>query len=96
MTTGQHIPVSVLPGGQRQPARKNALRLADGVETLIVGHHLLRDEQGLDWLENLSKAVGRKIFCAADFMRKPRFLLEAGRCELYATLPAAGSGKNSI
>ncbi|HHD63689.1 MAG TPA: hypothetical protein ENK96_04845 [Desulfobulbaceae bacterium] len=90
-TSGPPLYLQSLTGKQRQQAWENAFRLADGVETLIVDHHLLRDEQGLDWMNNLSRAVGKKIFCAADFMRKARCLLEARRCELYATRPISGS-----
>ena len=74
----QSLSASVL-----QQAWKNGIRLAENVETLIIDHHLLRSEQGLSWLDELSQAAGKKIFCAADFMRRPRLLLEARRTELY-------------
>ncbi|MBW1750956.1 MAG: hypothetical protein JRJ37_09720, partial [Deltaproteobacteria bacterium] len=54
-----------------QPAWKNGIRLAENVETLIIDHHLLRSEQGLNWLDKLSQAAGKKIYCAADFMHRP-------------------------
>ena len=66
-----------------QLARENSIRLAENVETLIIDHHLLRSEQGLNWLDKLSQATGKKIFCAADFMQRPRLMLEARRTELY-------------
>jgi len=74
----QSLSASVL-----QQAWENGIRLAENVETLIIDHHLLRSEQGLNWLDKLSQAAGKKIFCAADFMRRPRLLLEARRTELY-------------
>ena len=64
-------------------AWENGIRLAKNVETLIIDHHLLRSEQGLNWLDELSQAAGKKIFCAADFMHRPRLMLEARRIELY-------------
>ncbi len=66
----------------------NAMRLANGVDTLILDHHLLRCVAGEDWLDKLSQAAGRQVFCAADFMKRPRLLLEARRDELYRSLPA--------
>jgi len=74
----QSLSASVL-----QQAWKNGIRLAENVETLIIDHHLLRSEQGLNWLDKLSQAAGKKIFCAADFMLRPRLMLEARRTELY-------------
>ena len=66
-----------------QQAWKNGIRLANNVETLIIDHHLLRSEQGLCWLDKLSQATGKKIYCAADFMHRPRLMLEARRTEYY-------------
>jgi predicted metallo-beta-lactamase superfamily hydrolase len=68
-------------------ARDNALHLARNVDTLILDHHLLRNEQGVRWLDNLRKASKGKVCCAADFMGKPRLLLEAKRSYLYQKLP---------
>ncbi|NLJ29864.1 MAG: hypothetical protein GX433_17915 [Deltaproteobacteria bacterium] len=72
---------------QRAYAWSNALRLAKKVGTLILDHHLLRSVQGMHWLQALSQAAGKRIYCAADFMGRPRRLLEAERQELYATMP---------
>jgi predicted metallo-beta-lactamase superfamily hydrolase len=66
-----------------QQAWKNGLLLAENVETLIIDHHLLRSKQGLSWLDELCRAAGKKILCAADFMHRPRLMLEARRTELY-------------
>jgi predicted metallo-beta-lactamase superfamily hydrolase len=73
----------------RQAAMENALRLARGVNTLILDHHLLRDESGLTWLEDLSMAAGRGVLCAARFMGQRPLLLEAWREWLYAAMPVA-------
>lgn len=72
---------------QRQRAWENGLRLARGVNTLILDHHLLRSEAGLRWLDRLASVTGRRVLCAADFMDHPRHLLEAWRRQLYAEMP---------
>ena len=91
-----------LSSEQRTRAWKNALRLANSVPTLILDHHLLRNEEGLEWLRGLSLESGRKVVCAADFMGKPRLLLEAERKALYDEMPvppdwhqAYGEGKTT-
>jgi len=61
----------------------NALKLSQNVDTLILDHHLLRGYEGARWLDSLSSKTERKIMCGADFMKKPRMLLEAQRPELY-------------
>ena len=65
----------------------NALRLADRVNTLILDHHLMRSQAGEAWLSELSQATGRQVYCAADFMKRPRLLLEAWRDTLYQAFP---------
>lgn len=72
-------------------AWENALKLSSNVKSLILDHHLLRDYQGLDWLERLSGKTGNSVICSADFMKKPRNLLEAGREELYKDMPISES-----
>ncbi|MCK5764006.1 MAG: hypothetical protein KAH05_07795, partial [Clostridiales bacterium] len=68
-------------------AWKNAMCLSLGVETLILDHHLMRDENGVEWLDKLSLETGNKVICGADFMGKSRMLLEAGRRRLYEKMP---------
>lgn len=68
-----------------------AMQLAQGVETLIIDHHLLRGEEGLVWLDHLSSDVSRRVFCGADFMGQPRRLLEAWRIQLYELIPVPES-----
>lgn len=72
---------------EREAAWRNAVRLAQQVETAIIDHHLLRGLDGPDWLDALSKAVGRKVYCAADYMHRPRRLLEAEREQWYRQMP---------
>lgn len=68
---------------------ENGLHLAKNVGTLIVDHHLLRSEKGISWLDNLSQVVGKKVYCAADYMNTPRLLLGAERKSLTQKKPVA-------
>lgn len=61
----------------------NAIMLSQKVDTLIIDHHLLRGFEGAGWLERLSLKAPRNVTCGADFMGKPRMLLEAQRLKLY-------------
>lgn len=87
LAAGPPLYLDKLDAALRRRARDNALRLAAGVDTLILDHHLLRSLEGLAWLEQLSDAAGRRVQCAADFMGRPRQLLEARRRELYEGMP---------
>ncbi len=86
-TAGPPLYLQTLNGILRKRAWENGLRLAKNVKTLIVDHHLLRSEKGIIWLDNLSQVVGKKVYCAADYMNKPRLLLEARRTSLYQKMP---------
>jgi predicted metallo-beta-lactamase superfamily hydrolase len=72
---------------QRSEAWRNAKRLANHLDTLILDHHLLRCEEGLSWLDRLSSETGHRVICAADFVGRPRCLLEAQRVQLYEKMP---------
>ncbi|MBE9567182.1 MAG: hypothetical protein IMF14_00700 [Proteobacteria bacterium] len=72
---------------ERECAWHNALRLASNIDVVILDHHLMRSVEGVVWLDKLSAAVGKKVYCAADFMGKPRQLLEAKRAQLYNRMP---------
>ena len=72
---------------QRYLTWENGLRLAREVDTLILDHHLLRDESGLCWLKQPASASGRRLRCAADFMDRLRCLLEPRRVQLYKEMP---------
>lgn len=61
----------------------NAIKLSKHVDTLILDHHLFRGYEGARWLDSLSSKAERKIMCGADFIKKPRMLLEAQRPQLY-------------
>ena len=64
-----------------------AVRLSQNVETLIIDHHLLRCREGLSWIQELSAQAPNRVTCAADFMGRPRRLLEAQRARLYEEQP---------
>jgi predicted metallo-beta-lactamase superfamily hydrolase len=72
---------------QKEKAWQNATKLSKNVDTLILDHHLLRSEEGIEWLKNLAKNSGHEVLCAANFMKREPLLLEAWRKELYQWLP---------
>ena len=84
---GPPLYLSRLSSDDRAAAWSNARRLARHVESLIMDHHLLRSEEGLDWLQRLSSETGRQVTCAADYVGRPRCLLEAWRPQLYQEMP---------
>ncbi len=86
---GPPLYLARLSAKQIQNAWKNALRLAASVGTLVIDHHLMRDVEGIEWLEKLSVETGRPVMCGADFMQRPRMMLEADREKLYADMPVA-------
>jgi len=65
----------------------NAQSICETVNTLILDHHLLRCNKGIEWLDLLSSKTGKNVICGADFMNKPRLLLEANRKNLYKYMP---------
>ena len=65
----------------------NAKKLSSVIDTLILDHHLLRSYEGLKWIKRLSAGTNKKVICGADFMNKPRLLLEARRQRLYQDMP---------
>ena len=81
LAAGPPLYLSKIPVQAIDTARRLARRMAEKVNTLILDHHLLRSEAGEAWLEDVGAV------CAADFMRKPRRLLEAHRKRLYREQP---------
>ncbi len=77
----------VLGPRRRMRTWKLAKRLARHIDTLILDHHLLWCEEGLSWLDCLSSETGHRVMYAADFMERPRCLLEARRKELCDEMP---------
>jgi len=87
LSAGPPLCLNRLTQRERERAWDNAARLARNIDTVILDHHLMRSEEGVVWLDQLSAAVGRTVYCAADFMGQPRQLLEAGRSLQYEQMP---------
>jgi hypothetical protein len=84
---GPPLYLSALSKSLREAAWENALRLAEGVEKVILDHHLLRCREGVLWLGALKRLFGDRVGCAADYMEVKRRFLEASRKELYTDMP---------
>lgn len=87
LADGPPLYLSRFTAAHRRVAWENALRLSRGVATLVLDHHLMRSEAGLAWPERLAAETGNAVLCAADFMGRPRRLLESRRRRLYAEMP---------
>jgi len=87
LAAGPPLYLDRLSKTERERAMRNALRLASNIDTVILDHHLMRSVEGEVWLDEISATVGKKVYCAADFMGRPRQLLEAKRTQLYKKMP---------
>ncbi len=87
LASGPPLYLNRLSTSDKNRAWNNALRLAQNIEVVILDHHLMRCKEGAIWLDKLSMKVGKKLYCAADFMGQPRQLLEANRIQLYKKMP---------
>lgn len=87
IASGPALYLRRLSSKQRNKAFARALILAKHVPELILDHHVLRDEAGYRWLEDLSDSAGHKIYCAADYMKRKHLPLEAWRQQLYREMP---------
>jgi len=87
LASGPPLYLPHLSQRQRETAWRNAVRLAQGVDTLILDHHLMRSNGGARWLDKLSSITEHRVGCAADFLGRHRTLLEAWRQRLYAEMP---------
>lgn len=87
LAAGPPLYLDQLSKAERERAWNNAVRLAHNIEVVILDHHLMRSMKGTVWLDELSMTVGRKVYCAADFMGRPRQLLEAKRVQSYEQMP---------
>jgi predicted metallo-beta-lactamase superfamily hydrolase len=87
LAAGPPLYLDRLSNTARNRAWNNAVRLAQQIDVVVLDHHLMRGHEGAVWLEELSAAVGKQIYCAADFMNRPRWMLEAERLQLYEEMP---------
>jgi predicted metallo-beta-lactamase superfamily hydrolase len=83
LASGPPLYLHKLAGEDVERARHNALIISQKVATLILDHHLLRSLEGAEWLDRFSSKAPKNVVCCADFMDKPRMLLEARRPRLY-------------
>lgn len=87
LAAGPPLYLNRLSKAELDRAWNNAMRLAQSIDVVILDHHLMRSVEGAVWLDKLSRTVGKKVYCAADFMGRPRCLLEAERTQLYEEMP---------
>jgi len=87
LVSGPPLYLKRLSKGKEENAWNNAMNLSKDVPTLIMDHHLLRSQEGYDWLRKMNSVSANKVICAADFLNKKPFLLEAQRKLLYKELP---------
>jgi hypothetical protein len=87
LAAGPPLYLDRLSKSARETAWRNAVRLAQGIDVVILDHHLMRSHEGAVWLDRVSSKVGRMVYCAADYMGLPRQLLEAQRRQCYETMP---------
>jgi predicted metallo-beta-lactamase superfamily hydrolase len=83
LASGPPLYLHKLTSEGAEKAWNNALILSQKISTLILDHHLLRCLEGAVWLERLNSKAPRSVVCCADFMGKPKILLEAQRPQLY-------------
>jgi predicted metallo-beta-lactamase superfamily hydrolase len=86
LTDGPSFYLPRFPYRLKNEAAKNALKIAENVDILIIDHHALRSRKGEQWVDALSR-INKNIMTAADFMNSPRRLLEADRERLYFEMP---------
>lgn len=79
-----------LSRNQVRRAWHNAKLLSQDVDVLILDHHMMRNYEGVEWLKRLSSETTKKVICGADYMKRPRMLLEARRKSLYRDMPVSG------
>ncbi len=87
LASGPPLYLHRLSAEQLKLAWEHAVTLSREIDTLILDHHITRCKEGIAWLKRLSQETGKRVVCAADFMKKPRLLLEAWRKQLYKDMP---------
>jgi hypothetical protein len=87
LASGPPLYLNRLSPDQETLAWKHACTLAEHVDTLILDHHVLRCERGIQWLDRLADHTGKRVVCAAAFMGTAPCFLEAWRGRLYQDMP---------
>jgi len=73
-----------------EKGKKNLTKLATEIPTVIVDHHLLRDEAWRDFSKDVFKTAqinGNRVVTAAEFLSQENQLLESKRRQLYEDEP---------
>ena len=87
---GPPIYLSRFTGGERGTARNSLVVLASTIPTLVIDHHLMRDNSWKDWLSPVLSAAenaGNRVLTMAELLGVENRLLEAERVERYKTHP---------
>lgn len=87
IASGPPLYLSHIDQKTKKEAENNILYLSRKVDTLIVDHHLMRSESGLNILRMLNAKSRNNIVTAADYMQIKPCLLEAKRQMLYKKFP---------
>jgi len=87
LVSGPPIYLGHLSLKEIEDAKDRILSLSDKVKVLILDHHVMRSRQSERWVDNIASVAKNKIICAADFMGRPRRLLEADRKIWYKNVP---------
>jgi hypothetical protein len=87
MASGPPLYLDRLTPDQETAAWNNALALAENADILILDHHLLRCDRGIDWLKRLTEKTQGRVMSAAAFMQVDPCFLEAWRGTLYKEMP---------
>ena len=87
--SGPPFYLKFLSGKQKETAWRNAVRLSEGVDILIIDHNLLRSNEGYAFLKQIESESGNRVMCAAEFMKRKPLFLEANRELLYKEMPVS-------
>jgi uncharacterized protein len=66
------------------------VRLTQHIDVVILDHHVMSSREGAGWLDALTKTADKQVYCAADYVRQPRRLLEAEKEQWYQKNAGAG------
>jgi uncharacterized protein len=64
-------------------AKENLKELTNQISEIIVDHHILRNQKGLDFIKNLDKSSAGKVKAASELCSKKPILLESQRKILH-------------
>ena len=97
--SGPPIYLKVVSDDQKSFANDQLNRLSEHVSTVVVDHHLTRDESFQDYILSIKKHAAKldhKVLTAAEFSGKPDLLLETRRLELFEKYPIPESWHDDL